>query len=413
MKTNSKIIFGILIILTGSLFVLGQTTKNLITKDSVGSIKLGMTVGEAKKVLPKGQKLAPAPGDEGTMLVGVYEGDKLLLTIGDYGDFRGSEDEIPPLNEKQKIEIMLIMDSRFKTAEGIGVGMPIAETEKKYGKLKEMFNYPHAGEFGKFESQPEFLSFNFRPKGDKNEAGIYEAVPDCAEDAYPPSCRVAKKYNPGSYISTMTLSSPRPLQTSTLITDTPKNYMANIYGPEKCDNETQEGKTTYYIARKVPLTNGYKTVPQTFEFKGLKPCPEMGYGEGKQTKVSYKEQFDVFFGDYNFDGMMDLALRDGMNGGYGFPSYQVYLFSKADDKFVLNSFYTELGQYQGMFEVDKKKKMIFNKTKSGATFYQTDGYIVKDNKLVKVYEKTEEYKSETEKTVTVKKLVNGKWVTQK
>lgn len=413
MQQSKKYIFSILIVLTSGLMVFGQTTKNLITKDSVGDIKLGMTVGEAKKLLPKGQKLAPAPGDEGTTLVGVYEGKKLLLTIGDYGDFRGSADEMPPLNEKQKIEVMLIMDSRFKTAEGINVGTPIAEAEKKYGKLKEMFSYPHMGEFGKFTNQPKFLKFYFKPKGDFPGAGIYEAVPNCPEDAYPPSCRVAKKYNPNSYISEMSIVSPRPLQTSTLITDTPKNFTANIYGPEKCDEEAEEGKTTYYIARKVPLTNGYKTVPQTFEFKGLKPCPEMGYGEGKQMKVSYKEQFDVFFGDYNFDGMMDLALRDGMNGGYGFPSYKVYLFSKADDKFVLNSSYTELGQYQGMFEVDKKKKMILNKTKSGATFYQTDGYIVKDNILIKVYEKTEEYKSENEKTVKVKKLVKGKWVVQK
>lgn len=412
MKQSKKISFSILIILIFSLSVFGETTKNLITKDSVGDIKLGMTVGEAKKVLPKGLRLAPAPGDEGTWLVGVYEGKKLLLTIGDYGDYRDSKEGLPPINEKQKIEVMLIKDSRYKTAEGIGVGTTLAEAEKKYGKLKEMFYYPHEGEFGKFENQPESLQFYFRPKGKFVEAGIYEAVPNCPEDAYPPSCRVAKKYNLNSYISEMSISSPRPVQKVVSITDTLKGYKVNIYGPSECKDDA-EPETTYYISWNVPKKNGsYITYPQQFNFKGLKPCPELGYGEDK-TKVSYKDQFDVFLDDFNFDGMPDLALRDGMNGGYGFPSYQVYLFSKDTNKFVLNPSYTELGQFQGMFEIDKKKKMIYNKSKSGATFYQTDGYILKDNKLVKVYVKTEEYKSENEKTVTVKKLVNGKWITQK
>gem|GEM_PF-296558 len=385
----------------------------LITKTSVGKVKLGMTVGEARKVLPKAWKLAPAPGDEGSMLVGVYEGKKLLLTIGDYGDYRDSEDKLPPINEGQKIQIMLIMDSRFKTAKGIHVGLPIAEAEKKYGKLKEMFSYPHEGEFGKFTNQPKYLNFYFKPKGDFNGAGIYEAVPNCPEDAYPPSCRVAKKYNPGSYISEMSVVSPSPVQQVTSITDTPKNYKVNIYGPAKCVEDKGYGETTYYISWKVPLKNGGYSLPsQQFKFGGLIPCPEMGYGENRAT-VSYKKQWDVFLDDFNFDGKTDLALRDGLNGGYGFPSYQVYLFSKAENKFVLSPSFTKLGQYQGMFEIDKKKKMIFNKTKSGAAFYQTDGYIVKENKLIKVYEETKEYKRENDFKVTIKKLVNGKWVVQK
>jgi len=113
--------------------------------------------------------------------------------------------------------------------------------------------------------------------------------------------------------------------------------------------------------------------------------------------------------------MTDLALRDGMNGGYGFPSYQVYLFSKADSKFVLSPSFTKLGQYQAMFDLDPKNKMVYNSTKSGCCFFQTDGYKVVNNNLVKVYEKTTDHtaKGATEDNpkIITKKLIDGKWKT--
>ena len=410
---------GILVILFSSLLAIGQskpTTNNLITETSVGVVKLGMTVGEAEKVLPEGLKLGPAPGDEGSTLIGVYEGDKLLFTIGSYEDDSRGEDELPSINEKQKVEVMLIMDSRFKTAEGIQVGMPIAEVEKKYGKLKEMFNYPHEGEFGKFTNQPEYLRFYFKPKGDFYEAGIYEAVPNCTEENYPPACRIAKKYNPDSYIFEMSISSPRPIQQTISINDTPKDYEVYIYGPSECVEDTGVGETTYYISWKVPREKGGYSLPgQRFTFEGLLPCPEKGYGENKTT-VSYKDQWDIFLGDFNFDGMTDLALRDGMNGGYGFPSYQVYLFSNEKNEFVLSPSFTELGQYQGMFEVNESRKMIYNHTKSGCCSHTTEGYKIVNNKPFKVYDHTVEGVIEMANGVTTpevitKKLINGNWRT--
>jgi hypothetical protein len=413
-KTKQKsIVF--LIIIFSVLTAIGQTPNNLITKDSVGDVKLGMTVGEARKVLPKSHRFDEAGGSEGVVFLGIYDGQTLLMEIGMYYDGRET-DKKPPVDENQKITGITIHDSRYKTVEGVHVGMPIAEGEKKYGKLKEMFNYPHMGEFGKFTNQPNYLNFYFKPKGDKTEAGIYEEVPNCPEDAYPPSCRVAKKYNPNSYISEISVSSPRPVQQVTSITDTPKDFKVNVYGPEKCAEDKDYGDTTYFISWKVPLKNGgYSLQSQSFNFEGLKPCPELGYEEN-QTTVSYKDQWDVFLDDFNFDGMTDLALRDGNNGGYGFPSYQVYLFSKGINKFVLSPSFTKLGQYQGMFEVNKDKKMIYNHTKSGCCSHTTEGYKIVNNKPFKVYDHTVEGSVEVANGVTTpevitKKLVNGKWRT--
>ncbi|MCB1024069.1 MAG: hypothetical protein KDB79_06760, partial [Acidobacteria bacterium] len=345
-RTLGYLSFGVLItLLSGSIiFAQKSDTANLITSTSVGAINLGMTIGEARKVLPKGLKLGPAPGDEGTTNIGVYEGDKLLLEIGSYGEARDGE-ELPPIDETQKIYGIWIADARYKTADGVHVGTTIADAEKQYGTLKEMFNYPHLGEFGKFARHPEHFGFTFSPKGDRQEgeyqqAGIYEEVPNCPDDAYPPSCRVARKYNPGSYISGISIQVPDLAQKITNITDAPKNYKVSILAPMRCVDGS--GETTYSIVN----STGDDYFSQEFRFDGLKPCPEEGE-EFEETSVSYKEQWDVFLGDYNFDGMMDLALRDGMNGGYGFPSYQVYLYSKADKKFILSDSFTELGQFQG------------------------------------------------------------------
>ena len=73
---------------------------------------------------------------------------------------------------------------------------------------------------------------------------------------------------------------------------------------------------------------------------------------------------------------------------------------------------TKLAQYQGMFQVDKKKKMLFNYSKSGCCWHQTEGYKVTNNKPVKVYEKTDDQMNGKLK-VTIKKLINGKWKTIK
>jgi len=41
-------------------------------------------------------------------------------------------------------------------------------------------------------------------------------------------------------------------------------------------------------------------------------------------------------GDFNFDGHEDLAIQNGNGGGYGSPSYDVYLFSPAQASFRFN-----------------------------------------------------------------------------
>ena len=95
----------------------------------------------------------------------------------------------------------------------------------------------------------------------------------------------------------------------------------------------------------------------------------------KNSKKMYDAQSIVFFEDYNFDGIADFALRDGSNGGYGGPSYTIFLFDPRVKKFVENQAFTKLAQgaYLGMFEVDRRRKILRNFEKERLLLASNDG----------------------------------------
>jgi len=128
----------------------------------------------------------------------------------------------------------------------------------------------------------------------------------------------------------------------------------------------------------------------------------------------YDDQSVINFGDYNFDGVKDVAICDGPNGGYGGPSYQVYLYSPRSKRFVHSKAFTKLGQgvNLGMFETDKKKKMHYVYSKSGCCWHQTEGYDVFRGRPRKVYEFTEDaLVGDGWVRITTKKFIKGSWRT--
>jgi hypothetical protein len=141
-------------------------------------------------------------------------------------------------------------------------------------------------------------------------------------------------------------------------------------------------------------------------------------GGNAQANVTlrYDEQSAVNFDDFNFDGLEDIAVCDGNNGGYGMPSYRVYLYSKRRQKFVYSSSFTQIGQGPslGMFEVDKKKRMLYRFSKSGCCWHQTEGFAVINNRPKKVFEETIDATIPDVKKVqiTTKRLIKGKWRTR-
>jgi uncharacterized protein YecT (DUF1311 family) len=104
----------------------------------------------------------------------------------------------------------------------------------------------------------------------------------------------------------------------------------------------------------------------------------------------YDEQGTINVGDFNFDGDEDVAIRNGNNGSYGGPSYDVFLYSKKEQRLIKNTPLTELIESTlGMFDFDPSRKRLSTWAKSGCCWHQHTEYEVQSNTPVAVYRMTE------------------------
>jgi len=135
----------------------------------------------------------------------------------------------------------------------------------------------------------------------------------------------------------------------------------------------------------------------------------------KNTRKLYDDEYSFIFGDFNFDGKEDLAVCNGRNGGYGAPSYSVYLYDGTSKKFIESVNLSKLTEsHLGLFFVDSKKRQLVAYSKSGCCYHETEVYKVIRNKPVLVAATTEKASGDDARgyvvIVTTRKLVNGKWV---
>lgn len=177
---------------------------------------------------------------------------------------------------------------------------------------------------------------------------------------------------------------------------------------EKCEDDICEGKATISLSKK-NNKNSFKTISLSNMYLELgtdkKPTANLIelYGENNSG---------VVFEDYNFDNTPDLALRNGNDGSYGGPSYDIFLVVTPSGKFVKNAALTKLASENlGLFTVDSKMKTLETFNKSGCCWHETVRYRVINNRPKKVYVFTEDAAgAETEKVIlTTETLVNGRW----
>ena len=179
---------------------------------------------------------------------------------------------------------------------------------------------------------------------------------------------------------------------------------------EGCEDKICEGPVTFTLFKKNHLSPF-----QVFKL----PDTSFMLGENDQPSANitrlYDEQSAVNFSDYNFDGVEDLSLCDGRNGGYGMPSYQIYLFLPRAGRFILSEEFTELSQEGrlGMLERDARRQRLRTFSKSGCCFHMTEEFVVVNNRPKKVLEIVEDATIADEKRVkiTTKRLVGGRWRT--
>ena len=175
----------------------------------------------------------------------------------------------------------------------------------------------------------------------------------------------------------------------------------------KCEEDICEGKGTVYLLKK-----GKPVAFQTIEL----PNMYLELGSDKKPTANLIELYGmnnsgVVFEDFNFDGAEDLALRNGNDGAYDGPSYDIFLATKPANKFVKNTALSKLASENlGLFTVNKRAKTLETFNKSGCCYHETVRYKLVNNRPVKVYVFTEDAMGDGIKMKLItERLVRGKW----
>ena len=136
-----------------------------------------------------------------------------------------------------------------------------------------------------------------------------------------------------------------------------------------------------------------------------------------EPRRMYEEEYSFVGDDFNFDGLEDLAVCNGRMGGYGGPSYTVFLFDRRRGRFAENRALSRLteGVYLGLFFPDPKRKRLAAFSKSGCCYHETERYSVVNNRPVLVEKVTEDATDAGGAgrgfvTVTTRKRVGRRWV---
>ncbi|TCD07054.1 hypothetical protein EZ449_14785 [Pedobacter frigidisoli] len=180
-------------------------------------------------------------------------------------------------------------------------------------------------------------------------------------------------------------------------------YNAKIF-VANCENGACGGKATIILYDKIS-----EKELETFHSADL----DFGLTEKQNAQLGWldlgKYQSPLIFGDFNFDGLEDMAIRNGSNSAYASPSYDVYLAS-ANNKFILNKELTKLASENlGMFDVDRKLKTLTVHLKSGCCYQQAISYKIDTKSFLTEFLSVIEDSSIGENvTVITQKLVDGK-----
>jgi len=181
-----------------------------------------------------------------------------------------------------------------------------------------------------------------------------------------------------------------------------EKYKAKIF-VNNCAQTTCDGKATIILYDKVSdkELGTFHSADLDFNLTG-KQDAKLGWLELS------KYQSPLIFGDFNFDGLEDMAIRNGSNGIFMSPSYDIYL---ADDhKFTLNKSLTQLAsENSGMFAVNKKSRELTVERKDGCCYYTTINYTVDaKNKITEASSLLEDLSIADYVTVITRKYVDGK-----
>lgn len=149
-----------------------QAQQNyLITSNSAGNVRLGMTIAQLRKVM-KGIDLSKYWSGDGLVMIQVIKNGEDVMHL-----YTGEDDPDSNINEKAKIEFIEVFDANYKTADGVRPTMLVKNAERVLGKIERVFiSEIEAREFVIFRKKPKGLTFHVqvnRETGKYMYAGVY------------------------------------------------------------------------------------------------------------------------------------------------------------------------------------------------------------------------------------------------
>lgn len=105
--------------------------NKLITSQSVGPVQIGMSVAQVRKALPN-MKLVVSMDGDGADFVEVKNGGIAVMLMYPISD------QARPINDRTKIEYVLVCDGSYATKDGVHPGMFLRDVESAYGKLTKI-----------------------------------------------------------------------------------------------------------------------------------------------------------------------------------------------------------------------------------------------------------------------------------
>lgn len=128
--------------------------SRLITRNSAGAVRLGMTVAQVREALPQSELSRTVEGD-GIAMIEVRQGAAVEMVL-----YAGEADPESPIEEQARVEVISVLGSRYHTAEGVHPGMRLRDVEKIYGKLVTLtLSEIESHEYAVLARQPAGLSF--------------------------------------------------------------------------------------------------------------------------------------------------------------------------------------------------------------------------------------------------------------
>ncbi len=166
--------------------------KYLITNNSAGNVRLGMTVDQARKAL-KGFSLRRTSDGDGKALIEVGKNGKAVMDL-----YAGEEDPDAKIDEKAKIEFIEVWDANYITSGGIRPKMLVKNAETILGKIERVF-------MSEIEAR-EFVIFKRKPKGLLFRAEVDTAGKYPTAGIYPDGGRDGTRCLPTAYILSVQVS---------------------------------------------------------------------------------------------------------------------------------------------------------------------------------------------------------------